>query len=136
MVLLLDDFHNIQTVRIPDNLKLSKATHMQRKGHFNVKVVSQKVTCKKFSPKVLKTTTSHFSPLAAQCQQLRAYDKKKQIKQFRCSMNNNILFISFLEPFILIIPVVSLKLRDISIIIIIINNNNNNNKTTTTTTKE
>ena len=34
-------------------------------------------------------------------------------------MNNNI-FISFLEPFILIIPVVSLKLRDISIIIIII----------------
>ena len=35
-------------------------------------------------------------------------------------MNNNILFISFLEPFILIIPVVSLKLRDISIIIIII----------------
>ena len=61
MVLLLDDFHNIQTVRIPDNLKLSKATHiMQRKGHFNVKVVSQKVTCKKFSPKVLKTITSHF----------------------------------------------------------------------------
>ena len=35
MVLLLDDFHNIQTVRIPDNLKLSKATHMQRKGPFN-----------------------------------------------------------------------------------------------------
>ena len=35
-------------------------------------------------------------------------------------MNNNILFISFLEPFILIIPVVSLKLRDISIITIII----------------
>ena len=28
MVLLLDDFHNIQTVRIPDNLKLSKAMHM------------------------------------------------------------------------------------------------------------
>ena len=60
MVLLLDDFHNIQTVRIPNNLKLSKATHMQRKGHFHVKVVSQKVTCKKFSPKVLKTITSHF----------------------------------------------------------------------------
>ena len=59
MVLLLDDFHNIQTVRIPDNLKLLKATHMQRKGHFNVKVVLQKVTCKKFSPKV-QTITSHF----------------------------------------------------------------------------
>ena len=28
MVLLLDDFHNIHTVRMPDNLKLSKATHM------------------------------------------------------------------------------------------------------------
>ena len=65
MVLLLDDFHNIQTVRIPD-LKLSKATHMQRKGHFNVKVVSQKVTCKKFSPKVLKTITSHFLVLLLQ----------------------------------------------------------------------
>ena len=28
MVLLLDDFHNIHSVRMPDNLKLSKATHM------------------------------------------------------------------------------------------------------------
>ena len=37
MVLLLDDFHNIQTVRIPDNLKLSKATKGE---NFNVKVVS------------------------------------------------------------------------------------------------
>ena len=28
MLLLLDDIHNIYTVRMPDNLKLSKATHM------------------------------------------------------------------------------------------------------------
>ena len=28
MVFLLGDFHNIQTVRMPDNFKLSKATHM------------------------------------------------------------------------------------------------------------
>ena len=28
MILLLDDFHNIHTIRMPDNLKLSKATHM------------------------------------------------------------------------------------------------------------
>ena len=39
-------------------------------------------------------------------------------------MNNNILFISFLEPFILSVPVVSLKLRDTSTKK---NNNNNNN---------
>ena len=28
MVLLLDDFHNIHTVKMPDNLKLSKAIHV------------------------------------------------------------------------------------------------------------
>ena len=28
MVLLLDDFHNIHTVKMPVNLKLSKAIHM------------------------------------------------------------------------------------------------------------
>ena len=42
-------------------------------------------------------------------------------------MNNNILFISFLEPFILTISVVSLKLRDISTKKKKNNNNNNNN---------
>ena len=28
MILLMDDFHNVHTIRMPDNLKLSKATHM------------------------------------------------------------------------------------------------------------
>jgi len=28
MILLLDDFHAIYTIRMPDNLKLSRATHM------------------------------------------------------------------------------------------------------------
>ena len=127
MVLLLDDFHNIQTVRMPDNLKLSKATHMASALldiHQGIPAVAKssakyihsvpKVTfrgreteCKggivkshlqEIFTKGLKNHHKSFlSSLPEQCQKLRAKDVQKQIKQFRCSMNNDIIIIYFLS---------------------------------------
>lgn len=113
MVLLLDDFHNIQTVCMPHNLKLSKATHMASAlldVHQEIPAVAKSSTeyihsvaevtfrgreteCKggivkshlqEIFTKGLKTHHKSFlSSLPEQCQQLRAKYIQKQIKQFR-----------------------------------------------------
>lgn len=113
MVLLLDDFHNIHTVRMSDNLKLSKATHMAsvlldihleipavKNPTHSVSTVFWKLTfrgretvCRGgivkryiqelFTEGLKSHHHSFLTSLTQQCQQLKAKDIQKQIKQFR-----------------------------------------------------
>ena len=113
MVLLLNDFCNIHTVRMPDNLKLAKATHM---ASVLLDIHLETPPVEKPNPqcvhKVLKITFrgretvcrvgiveryiqelfteglkshhhSFLTSLPQQCQQLKVKDIQKQIKQFR-----------------------------------------------------
>ena len=104
MVLLLDDFHNIHTVRMPDNLKLSKATRM---ASVLLDIHLEIPPLKKTQPTVCPQGLENYfqragdclqrwyckktdiyknclTSLPQQCQQLKAKDIQKQIKQFRC----------------------------------------------------
>lgn len=117
MVFLLDDFHNIHTVRMPDNLKLSKATHMASAlldVHLDIPAIKKsnatsvhsvtKITyrgretdcrggiVKHYLQEVFTTGLkshhkSFLSSLPEHCQQLKAQDIQRQIKQFRCTMS-------------------------------------------------
>ena len=114
MVLLLDDFHNIHTSRMPDNLKLSKATHMAsvlldihleilaikkpnpQCVHSVLKITfrGQETVCRGgivkryiqelFTEGLKSHHHSFLTSLPQHCQQLKAKDIQKQIKQFRC----------------------------------------------------
>ena len=114
MILLLDDFHNIHTIRMPDNLKLSKATHMASvllDIHLEIPAVKkpnaqcvhsvlkitfrgQETVCRGgivkryiqelFTESLKSHHHSFLTSLPQQCQQLKAKDIQKQIKQFRC----------------------------------------------------
>lgn len=114
MVLLLDDFHNIHTIRMPDNLKLSKATHMASvllDIHLEIPAIKkpnpqcvhsvlkitfrgQETVCRGgivkryiqelFTEGLKSHHHSFLTSLPQQSQQLKAKDIQKQIKQFRC----------------------------------------------------
>lgn len=114
MVFLLDDFHNVHTIRMPNNLKLSKATHMASALcdiHLEIPAIeggstshihsATKVTIKgreyecrggivksylqeMFTTGLKYHYKSFLSSLPEQCQHLTAQAVQKQIKQFRC----------------------------------------------------